>query len=160
MGTKTAMPTAALATAPTTTVHPTPGRAPRRRSAPARFAFDFHPLFRVTSFLFLGISPRSAWVEVDGDHVEIRFGVWHMVFDRSDIEAVSVTGPYRPWKVIGPPHLSLDDEGITFGTNAERGVCIRLLHPVRGLEPTGLLRHPGITVTVADVDGLVAALRG
>lgn len=156
------MPTAALAHAPATTAAPTaaPSRAPRRRSTPVRFAFDFHPVFRLSAFLFLGISPRSAWVEVDGDDVEIRFGVWNMAFDRSDIEAVTVTGPYRPWKVIGPPHLSLVDEGITFGTNAQRGVCIELLHPVRGLEPTGLLRHPNITVTVADIDGLVAALRG
>jgi len=29
---------------------------------------------------------------------------------------------------------------------------------VTGLEPTGRLRHPGLTVTVADVHGLAEAL--
>jgi len=37
-------------------------------------------------------------------------------------------------------------------------VCICFREPVTGLDPTGRLRHPGLTVTVADVDGLVAAL--
>jgi hypothetical protein len=32
--------------------------------------------------------------------------------------------------------------------------------PVSGMEPTGRLRHPNLTVTVADPDGLAAALRG
>ena len=37
-------------------------------------------------------------------------------------------------------------------------VCLRLREPVPGIEPTGLLRHPGVTVTVADPDELVRLL--
>ena len=55
--------------------------------------------------------------------------------------------------------LSLADRGLTFGTVATRGVCIQFREPVRGIEPTGLLRHPNLTVTVAEPDLLVTRLR-
>jgi len=50
------------------------------------------------------------------------------------------------------------DRGLTFATNGERGLCIRFRDPVSGIEPTGHLRHPGLTVTVADVDALARVL--
>ena len=53
----------------------------------------------------------------------------------------------------GPPHLSLADRGITFATNRQRGLCIRLHRPHPAIDPLGLIRHPGVTVTVGDVDG-------
>jgi hypothetical protein len=106
----------------------------------------------------VGVRPRTAWVDVDEDAVAIHFGPWEVVLDRSNIVSTERTGPYRPWKVIGPPHLSLQDRGITFGTNASAGVCLRLREPVPGIEPTGRLRHPGVTVTVADPEELVRLL--
>ncbi len=54
--------------------------------------------------------------------------------------------------------LSMVDRGITFGTNGDRGVCIRFHRPVPAADPFGLLRHPATTVTVADPEGLVAAV--
>jgi hypothetical protein len=59
---------------------------------------------------------------------------------------------------IGPAHLSFTDRGLTMATNGDRGVCIRFREPVAGIEPTGRIRHPGLTVTVADCDGLLARL--
>ena len=47
------------------------------------------------------------------------------------------------------------DDGLTFGTNAERGVCVHFREKVRG---PFVRRHSALTVTVADCDGLVAAL--
>ena len=52
------------------------------------------------------------------------------------------------------------DRGLTFATNGDRGVCIKFHRSVRGIAPLGLLRHPALTVTVEDVDGLVARLGG
>jgi hypothetical protein len=43
-------------------------------------------------------------------------------------------------------------------TNGERGLCIIFREPIPGIEPTGILRHPAITLTVADCEGLAAAL--
>ncbi|GAB3213419.1 hypothetical protein GCM10027294_44760 [Marinactinospora endophytica] len=49
--------------------------------------------------------------------------------------------------------------GLTLGGNAERGVCLLLRVPVRGIEPLGLVRHRGVTLTVERPEELVRALR-
>lgn len=124
---------------------------------PVHFRFAFQPLFERVGGV-LGITPDTADVEVRAHEVLIRFGRWSMRFDRDAVVSAEVTGPYNPLKVVGPPRLSLADRGITFGTNARRGVCITLARPVKGIEPLGVLRHPAVTVTVADPDGLVQRL--
>jgi hypothetical protein len=88
----------------------------------------------------------------------VRFGPWLLHTPIDNIAGASVSGPYRWWRVIGPARLSFADRGLTFATNDERGVCVQFVQPVAGMEFTGTLRHPGLTVTVADVHGLVAAL--
>ena len=52
-----------------------------------------------------------------------------------------------------------DMRGKTFGTTTDGGVCITFDNPVRGLDPLGVLRHPGLTVTVEDRTGLMTMLR-
>lgn len=132
---------------------PTPPRSGRRR----RFGFAFDPMLLPAAASF-GITPFTAGVVVDGDRLRVRFGLWRIETPLANVAGVERTGPYRWFKVIGPPRLSLADRGLTFATTAREGVCIRFRKPVPGLEPTGLLRHPAITVTVADCAGLVAAL--
>ena len=121
------------------------------------FDFSFDALHRAFG-LPLGITPRTASVEVDGDRVLARFGLWRLSTSLDNVEGTEVSGPYSPFKTIGPAHLSVADRGLTFATNSRRGLCIRFREPVAGIEPTGRLRHPGLTVTVADVDGLATAL--
>jgi hypothetical protein len=65
--------------------------------------------------------------------------------------SVEVTGPFAAWKVLGA-RLSLADRGLTFGTVPSAGVCVSFRDPVSGIEPTGRLRHPNLTVTVAQPD--------
>ncbi|MDQ3895953.1 MAG: hypothetical protein M3326_01675 [Actinomycetota bacterium] len=121
------------------------------------FDFAFDALHRAFA-LPLGITPRTATVAVDGDRLLARFGLWRLSTTVANVEGTEVTGPYAPFKTVGPAHLSIADRGLTFATNSRRGLCIRFLEPVPGIEPTGRLRHPALTVTVADVDGLAAAL--
>jgi hypothetical protein len=128
-----------------------------RTAQPRRFHFQFHPLFRVPA-LAAGVTPMSAHLDVDGEHIRLQFGPWRMEFERDDIAEVHETGPYKPWKVIGPPHLSLADRGVTFATTPQGGVCIKLRRPVPGIEPTGLLKHPAVTVTVEDRGELLELL--
>ena len=119
------------------------------------FAFDIlHRAFGLP----LAITPRTARVEVDGDRLVARFGLWRLSTPLANVEGTEVTGPYSPFKTIGPAHLSVADRGLTFASNSRRGLCIRFREPVPAIEPTGRLRHPALTVTVADVDGLAAAL--
>jgi len=121
------------------------------------FTFDFSPLYRLAAAPF-GITPSSTRVELCGDALDVRFGPWAVLTPLANVTDAEVSGPFSVVKTIGPARLSVADRGLTFATNAERGVCIRFADPVAGLEPLGVLRHPGLTVTVEDVHGLVAAL--
>ena len=123
------------------------------------FHFAFDALHRAFALPF-GVTPGNARVDVEGGRLVARFGLWRVDTPVSNVADTEATGPYSALKTIGPAHLSAADRGLTFATNARRGLCIRFREPVRGLAPTDRLRHPGLTVTVADVDGLAAALAG
>jgi hypothetical protein len=97
-------------------------------------------------------------VELAHGRLRIRYGPWTLDTDLDNVVDAAQSGPYQLVKVAGPPHLSFADGGITFGTNIEAGVCLRFLRPVPAALPVALLRHPGATVTVRDVDGLVRAV--
>jgi len=122
-----------------------------------RFDFAFDDRYRLPLRL-LGIRPETAVVTVDDQRLRARFGLWMLDTPLSNIDGVTVTGPYTAIRVIGP-HLSLADRGVTFGTNAEAGVCVTFTEPVGALAGRHLLEHPGLTVTVADVQGLASLLR-
>jgi hypothetical protein len=89
-----------------------------------------------------------------------RFGPWRVSTPLENVTGVALTGPYAFWKTAGPARLAITDRGLTFATNGDRGVLISFRTPVRGLDPLGVVRHPELTVTVADVDGLEELLRG
>jgi len=134
-----------------------PTHPPRLPQLDHRFAFRFDsPVAAIARRL--GINERSAYVHVLGETLSIRFGPWAMQTMTSNVVSAMVTGPYRWWKVTGPPHLSLADRGITFATTTQQGVCIQFREPVAGALPVSWLRHPAATVTVEDVEDLVTVL--
>lgn len=126
-------------------------------ASPRRFVFAFDPAYRLASLPF-GVTPNRAWVQVDDENLEVRFGLWRVRTPLHNVVDTETSGPYQRFKTMGPAHLSFADHGLTFASNSERGVCIRFADPVRGIDPFGTLRHPGLTVTVADPEGLVWAL--
>ena len=73
----------------------------------------------------------------------------------ANVAGAHVTDGYRWWTAAGA-RLSFADDGLTFGTNAKRGVCVHFREKV----PSRLRRagHSALTVTVADPEALVAAL--
>jgi hypothetical protein len=87
--------------------------------------------------------------------MEACFGPWRLATPWSNVRAVHRTGPYAAWKVAGPARLSLADRGLTFAATIGPGVCVELRRPERGVEPIGLLRHPGVTLGVEDVDAFI-----
>lgn len=123
-----------------------------------RFPFAFDPSHRAAARPF-GIHPENAWVEVTDSGLEARYGRWRLHTPLRNIERVELTGPYRYVKTAGPPRLGITDGGLTFGSNHRRGVLITFRSRVRAIDPTGLLRHPELTVTVADPEALVEVLR-
>jgi hypothetical protein len=118
-----------------------------------RYRFAFAPSYKIPGLLF-GVTPRTAWVEVDDDRLSVRFGPWSLRTPLTNVTDVTITRDYAFLKTAGPPHLSFTDRGVTFATNGDAGVCVSFAKPVRGIDPTGRITHPGATLTVADVEGL------
>jgi hypothetical protein len=115
--------------------------------------FRFHPAFRLPAAAF-GIRPDTTWIRAEDDLLEVRFGPWRVRTPLGNVVGATTTGSYAWPKVIGPPHLSLRDRGLTFATNPTAGVCISFDRPVPGMDPMGLLRHPTLTVTPEDAPAL------
>jgi hypothetical protein len=123
-----------------------------------RFAFCFTRTYRLPARAF-GVSPTTAFVDVGDGELDAHFGPWRVSTPLANITDVTVAGPYAFSKTAGPARLAITDRGLTFATNGDRGVLISFRIPVRGLDPLGILRHPELTVTVADVDRLAKRLR-
>jgi hypothetical protein len=130
----------------------------QRVSEVERFEFRFVPAYRRVARVF-GVTPRTAWVDVHDDVLEARFGPWHVRTDLSNVANVELTGPYAFLKTAGPARLAVSDRGLTFATNGDGGALVTFRVPVPGIEPLGVLRHPELTVTVADVDSFATLLR-
>lgn len=122
------------------------------------FPFRFAAAYRLPALLF-GVTSTTAGVWVDEATLRIRFGPWRLQTPLTNVVSTTQTGPYAMITTIGPAHLSFADRGLTFATNNYRGLCIRFAQPVHGIEPLGLLRHPAVTVTVADCAGLAKAVK-
>jgi hypothetical protein len=85
------------------------------------------------------------------------FGFFKIVTPLANISGAHITRHYRWWTACGV-RMSRVDDGLTFGTNREGGVCVHFAERVPSpLRRTG---HSALTVTVADLDGLTTALGG
>ena len=120
-----------------------------------RFAFRFDPAVPVVLAPFR-VTGERAVVAFDERVLDVRFGFFRATTSMDNVASATVAGPFRWWKVLGP-RMSAADRGATFGTSTAAGVCISFHEPVPALFGP-LIRHPGLTVTVADPQGLVAAL--
>lgn len=147
---------AALDTALTTAPEPTAAAQAAGPDA-EQFEMAFDPRFRLP-LAALGVTPATAHVTVAAGRLVACFGPWVCRTTPANVRAVRVTGPYRWHPAIGP-RLSLADHGLTSGSTAARGICPLFAEPVRGVDPLGLIRHPGLTLTAADPDRLAAAVR-
>jgi hypothetical protein len=122
-----------------------------------RFPFRFTTAHRLAALPW-GITPATTCLLLGPDHLEVRFGPWKVHTERANIAGATLSGPYDFHRSAGPARLSLTDRGLTFATNGDEGVCIEFHRPVKGIEPFGFLRHPALTVTVADPQTLVDEL--
>jgi hypothetical protein len=124
---------------------------------PHRWTFSVDPRYRGLLAPAGVWSDDDAFVELDEDRLLVRFGHWSVSTPARNLAGAQVTGPFAAVRALGP-RLSLADGGITFGTSTPSGVCIRFHQPVPGIEPVGVLRHPGVTVTVDDPDSLARSV--
>ena len=91
----------------------------------------------------------------DDGRLVARFGWAKVDTPLSNIDHTEITGPHRWWTAVGL-RLSFADDGITFGTNHERGVCIAFRERVPKV--IGFRPHSALWVSVDDCDGLAAAI--
>ncbi len=124
-------------------------------STTRQFDFRFADSYRTAARLF-GITPDHTGVTVGDDALVARYGRWTATVPLSNIKAIDVTGPYWFIKTAGPPRLGITDRGLTFASNGDRGVLITFKEPIRVIAG---LRHPELTVTVAEPDALADLLR-
>ena len=121
------------------------------------FDFTFAAPYALAGRPF-GITPRSTTVEVGPTWLFVRYGPWRLLTPRSNIASAELTGGFSFVKTAGPPHLSMSDRGVSFTTNGDRALCLSFHEPVPAIDPTATITHPGVTLSVADPEGLADAL--
>jgi hypothetical protein len=108
-------------------------------------------------WLPFGVRPSRDGVTITDDGTfRATFGFVKLETPLTNIDEAHVTRNYRWWTAAGA-RGSMVDDGLTLGTNRSAGVCVHFREPV----PSFLRRkgHSAVTVTVADVDGLVTRLQ-
>jgi hypothetical protein len=102
-------------------------------------------------------SSKDGVTLTDDESLLATFGFFKLATPLANITGAHITRGYRWWTAVGVRASNADD-GLTFGTNHDAGVCIHFAEKV----PSVLRRrgHSALTVTVADLDGLTNALTG
>ncbi len=105
----------------------------------------------------LGVRPDNSRVELHDDRIAVHFGRWSLATPWSNVKGTQITRDYQAIKAIGA-RGSFKDNGVTFGSNTNAGLCLCFHKPVPSLlGPLGdLMKHPGMTITVEDCEGLQA----
>jgi hypothetical protein len=123
----------------------------------ARFAYAIDKLYLPILLPFL-LRPTADGVMVpDEGSLLATFGLFKLATPLANVTGAHITRNYRWWTACGV-RMSRVDDGLTFGTNHDGGVCIHFAEKV----PSALRRsgHSALTVTVADLEGLTRALGG
>jgi len=107
-------------------------------------------------WLVFGVRPWRDGVTLTGDgRLVATFGLLRVETALDNVDGAHVTTGYRWWTAVGARRSFVDD-GLTFGTNTKAGVCVHFRDKVRS--PLSHAGHSALTVTVADLEGLVRAL--
>ena len=102
-----------------------------------------------------GARPGHDGVTLTDDSFRATFGFLKLRTDRDNVVGGHITEHYRWYTAIGA-RLSRADDGLTFGTNHDRGVCVHFHQ--RAPRVIGFKPHSALTVTVADCEGLLEAI--
>ncbi len=103
-----------------------------------------------------GVRPAKDGVSLTDDGLlRATFGLVKLETTLENVDGAHITRNYRWWTAAGA-RGSLKDDGLTFGTNANAGVCIHFREKVPS--PLGRKGHSALTVTVQDLEGLTEAL--
>ncbi len=117
---------------------------------PYRFDNRWKPLFTV-----LGVRRRHGVTLTDDGRLVATYGWAKVETPLSNVDHTEITGPHRWYTAVGL-RLSFADDGITFGTNHESGLCIAFRSRVPRV--IGFRDHSALWVSVDDPAALAAAI--
>jgi len=119
------------------------------------FGFEIDRRYLPVLLPFLVRPSKDGVTLTDEGSFVATFGFLQVVTPLQNVVGAHLTQDYRWWTAVGA-RMSRADDGLTFGTNARAGVCIHFDQKV----PSRLRRsgHSALTVTVADLQGLISAL--
>ena len=122
---------------------------------PERFNYAVDPKYGPLLLVFgFRASKDAVTLSADGT-ILATFGFLKLQTSLSNITGAHITRGYRWWTAFGA-RGSMVDDGLSFGSNYDAGVCIHFAEKV----PSPLRRsgHSALTVTVEDLEGLTRAL--
>ena len=102
-----------------------------------------------------GVRHADGVTLTDDGLLRVKFGFLKVETPLGNVDGAHITRDYRWWTAAGA-RASLKDDGLTFGTNANAGVCIHFREKVSS--PLSRKGASALTVTVEDLEGLTAAL--
>lgn len=105
--------------------------------------------------LTLRVSDRDGVTITDDGLLRATFGWVRVETPLDNVDHTDISGPHRWYTAVGL-RLSFADDGLTFGTNHRRGVCIGFVEKIPKV--IGFRDHSALWVSVADPEGLVAAI--
>ena len=120
--------------------------------APTRFPIRIGPRSRPLLLLF-GVRERNAYVDLCDDALDTHFGFYHLRVPLANMASWRIEGPWTWIKAIGV-RRGVRDGDMAFDGNHVGGLRIDF----KQRERRGILNIPRMYVTVADLDGLAAAL--
>lgn len=106
-------------------------------------------------FLALSVGQDDGVTITDDNRLVATYGRVRVDTPLDNIDHTQISGPHRWFTAVGL-RLSFTDDGITFGTNHHRGLCIEFVEKVPRI--IGFKDHSALWVSVADPAGLAAAL--
>ncbi len=118
------------------------------------FPYRFDRRWKVL-FATLRVTESDGVTVTDDGMLRATYGRATVETPLSNVDHTRVTGPHRWYTAVGL-RLSFADDGITFGTNHHRGLCIEFVERVPRV--IGIRRHSALWVSVADPEGLAAAI--
>lgn len=117
---------------------------------PYRFDQRWRPLF-----LVLGVKKDDGVTITSKGELIATFGRFKVETTLKNVSGTTIDGPHRWYTAVGL-RLSFVDDGLTFGTNHHKGVSIAFIEKIPRV--IGFKKHSMLWVSVADPEGLVAAI--
>lgn len=106
-------------------------------------------------FFTLRVGPDDGVTITADGRMVATYGRFTVDTPLDNIHHTQITGPHRWYTAVGL-RLSFSDDGITFGTNHQRGLCIEFIEKVPRV--IGFKDHSALWVSVADPEALAEAI--